>query len=194
MLQPLLFCLGPQLNTNTDCVVGKFGALVEMDSSASDLDPASLVDISNQLCQHIVGMNPQTVGQLDDCEPSQNKEEDLNQNQHEATPPSGEATPPSGEATPPDGEATPPGGEATPPDGEATPSDSENADTQQSREEERRLMCQEFLLDSTCTVGEILKSSKLEIKDFVRFECGEELPEDEQQWTHESVVSGTITL
>ena len=160
MLQPLLFCLGPQLNTNTDCVVGKFGALVEMDSSASDLDPASLVDISNQLCQHIVGMNPQTVGHLDDCEPSQNKEEDLNQNQHEATPPSGEATPPSGEAT---------------------PSDSENADTQQSREEERRLMCQEFLLDSTCTVGEILKSSKLEIKDFVRFECGEELPEDEQQ-------------
>ncbi|XP_041374512.1 elongation factor Ts, mitochondrial-like isoform X2 [Gigantopelta aegis] len=152
---------GPQLNTNTDCVVGKFGALVELDASACNLDPASLLEISNELCQHIVGMNPQTIGRIDECESRQNKAEEMTQNKSE------EMTQNKSEET-------------TQNENEETPLETKDEEKTKIKEEESRLVCQEFLLDSSCTVGDILKENNLVIKDFVRFECGEELPEDEQ--------------
>lgn len=44
-------------------------------------------------------------------------------------------------------------------------------------EDETVLLNQEFLLDPSLTVRDFLVQNSVEVVDFVRFECGEELPE-----------------
>ena len=46
-------------------------------------------------------------------------------------------------------------------------------------EEERQLLRQEFILESGLTVQKYLEQNAPNVVDFVRFECGEELPSDE---------------
>lgn len=45
-------------------------------------------------------------------------------------------------------------------------------------QEETRLLFQEYALDEDVTVKEILDENDLTVTDFVRFECGELLPEE----------------
>lgn len=48
------------------------------------------------------------------------------------------------------------------------------------KDSETCLIFQEFLLDPTVCVGELLHQNKIEILDFQRFECGEELTENDK--------------
>ena len=100
------------------CLMGKFGSLVTLNKLDGDINLShqELEDISRQLCQHVVGMNPKSMGYGE--EPKANKDD------------------------------------------------------------ERRLLLQEFLLDPTLTVHEFMNSKGVEMIDFVRFECGEADPEE----------------
>ena len=79
-------------------------------------EPLTIEQIGQQLSQHVVGMNPQSVG---------------------------------------------------------------SKDTKDAKEKETQMIHQEFLLDSDLTVGQFLKLNHVELKNFIRFKCGEPLPTDE---------------
>ncbi|XP_013083728.2 elongation factor Ts, mitochondrial-like [Biomphalaria glabrata] len=126
-------------------LLGKYGAIVEMRQAKTVDKPAlSLSDLGSHLCQHIVGMNPRTIGEYI---PREKKEEPV--------------------------EEKPLGDE-----------DEATSDTEGSSKvvevEDDRLLNQEFLLDTSMTVGELVSLNEVEILQFRRFACGEEL-EDEKQ-------------
>ncbi|XP_071101157.1 elongation factor Ts, mitochondrial-like [Haliotis cracherodii] len=130
---------GPDINTNSECKLGKFGSLLELQdlpvesedthdsSSSSDSDsdssseeeeaPLTREEACRQLGQHVVGMNPRRIGKEED-EPSK------------------------------------------------------------SKDEEDKLIFQEFLMNPSLSVKDMLKKNHLAVKEFVRFECGEDLGED----------------
>ena len=43
-------------------LLGKYGAIVEMVPPPADFSETSLSQLGRELCQHVVGMNPQSVG------------------------------------------------------------------------------------------------------------------------------------
>jgi translation elongation factor EF-Ts len=61
--------------------------------------------------------------------------------------------------------------------------DEPNADP----ESENVLIFQEFLLDTTLTVGNILQENESKVLDYVRFECGETPQEEEKKSLLEGV-------
>ena len=79
--------------------------------------PLNMAVVGQQLCQHIVGMNPKSLGNPD----AEDKDKDKN----------------------------------------------------------TQLLHQEFLMDSDVSVIQWLTENGIQVKDFVRFQCGEELPEDD---------------
>ena len=44
-------------------LLGKYGAVLELVPPPADFSEESLSELGRELCQHIVGMNPQTVGE-----------------------------------------------------------------------------------------------------------------------------------
>jgi len=103
--------------------MGKYGSLVLYEAIVSKMSSmsdgvVSLDELGRRLCQHVVGMNPQSIGSLQD---------------------------------------------------EALPGDPE---------EETRLIFQEYMLDTTLTVQEVLDQCGASVLDFVRFECGETLADE----------------
>jgi translation elongation factor EF-Ts len=48
----------------------------------------------------------------------------------------------------------------------------------ENKEEESQLIYQELLVDPEITVGEMLSENNVTVADFVRFEIGEEIPEE----------------
>jgi elongation factor Ts len=48
------------------------------------------------------------------------------------------------------------------------------------RDEESRMIHQEFLTDPSITVNDYLTEAKVKVTDFVRFECGETLQGDDK--------------
>ncbi|KAL5005652.1 hypothetical protein ScPMuIL_016810 [Solemya velum] len=120
LLATYIHSSGPDM-IKEGCSMGKFGAVVEVQQTSSESEEAmSLVESARQLCQHIVGMNPKTIGKPDD-EPLENKDE------------------------------------------------------------ETKLIFQEFLLDPDLTVQDFMRNNGVAVKDFLRYECGEELAEQKDQ-------------
>ena len=111
--------------------MGSYGALVSFnkvsvptsseEGSSEQLEPTEemsvMAVVGQQLCQHIVGMNPQSLGNPD----AEGEDKDVN----------------------------------------------------------TQLLHQEFLMDSDVSVNQWLVENGIQVKDFVRFQCGEELPEDD---------------
>ena len=120
-----------------NCHLGKFGAVVEFKQTKNGenqkLTPPSV--IGHQLCQHIVGMNPKSIGSSDE-KPNEN----VGMNPKSI--------------------------------GSSDEKPNEN------KEEESQLIYQELLVDPEITVGEMLSENNVTVTDFVRFEIGEELPEE----------------
>ncbi|XP_014467794.1 PREDICTED: elongation factor Ts, mitochondrial [Dinoponera quadriceps] len=100
---------------------GKYGALVAVKTKESDNI------LGTQLCQHIIGMDPQKIGNPQVDEPHNNMDE------------------------------------------------------------ETCMIYQEFLLDPSLSVQELLENAQTEVVDFARFEMGEELDEPTSEPTLESV-------
>lgn len=100
--------------------LGKFGALVALKSNATIID----AELRRNLCQHIVGMNPATVGAADVDKPAEVKDD------------------------------------------------------------ERCLIWQEYLLEPSVQVHEILAENGLEVVEFQRYECGEQLASEIEQAQH----------
>jgi len=103
--------------------MGKYGSLVVYEAVVSKMSSmsdgiVSLDELGRRLCQHVVGMNPQSIGSLED--------------------------------------EVPPG----------------------DPEQETRLIFQEYMLDTTLTVQEVLQQCGATVLDFVRLECGEPLADE----------------
>ena len=56
----------------------------------------------------------------------------------------------------------------------------EEVESKETSDEEGQLLRQEFILDSSLTVQKYLEANAPKVVDFVRFECGEVLPGDEE--------------
>lgn len=100
---------------------GRYGAIVAFRSAETNLD------LQKNLVQHIIGMDPNKVGEKGKDEPVENKDD------------------------------------------------------------EKCLIHQEYLLDPSATVGEILQENQLEVVDFQRFECGE--PSKNEAFAAEKLVN-----
>ena len=87
-------------------------------ASSMDEGTLSMDELGRRLCQHVVGMDPRSVGSARD--------------------------------------------DVAPGDPAA----------------ETRLIFQEYLLDTTLTVDDVLQQCGASVLDFVRFECGQSLPDD----------------
>jgi elongation factor Ts len=102
-------------------LLGKYGSLISYEVPGqpvtSDEGTVPVDELCRRLCQHIVGMNPRTIGEPGDESPS-------------------------------------------------------------NPEEETRLLYQEYMHDTSLTVNDVLQQTGVKVLDFVRFECGEVLPED----------------
>ncbi|GFO26717.1 elongation factor ts, mitochondrial [Plakobranchus ocellatus] len=116
-------------------MLGKYGAVLELVPSSLSQE-SSLQDLGRDLCQHIVGMNPQTVGEYS---PPLQIEHSSPSEQHDQ--------------------------------GYRSDSGSE-----EGGESQTQLLLQEFLLDSSMCVGEMLEArGGVGVARFKRFACGEEL-------------------
>ncbi|ODN00794.1 Elongation factor Ts, mitochondrial [Orchesella cincta] len=140
--------------------VGKFGAIVAYKStepSGKGISSGRMAEIGRQLCQHIVGMNPKEVGSLD------------------APPPKAVtlyATPPVVK-TETDTPAS--ASQEAPSEEKNNEEEFEYVAKSKSDVDETILVNQEFLLDPDLTVRDFLVQNSIEVVDFVRFECGEEV-------------------
>ena len=120
-------------------------------------EPLSPEDLGRQLCQHIVGMSPKSIGQPGEAQYVSPKVEE----------PAPAAVDESREED---------GGDS----GTPIPMRKVAAD------DESRLIYQEFLSDNTVTVQEVLQRHHAEVLDFVRFELGggtQEAEPSTSQWT-----------
>ncbi|XP_055355159.1 elongation factor Ts, mitochondrial-like [Paramacrobiotus metropolitanus] len=160
-----------------NCLLGRFGALVVYRQTPNpealdpQLTPTSLTDFGRQLCQHVVGMNPQSIGSLED-EPIQRPPPPPPQSS-----PAPPAAAPETAATAPEGGALQipvVGASATATEGQVPEGEQDDQPVTYDRiqEDETRLVHQEFLGDTSMTVGEALLQNGVEVLDFVRFECG----------------------
>ncbi|XP_050418733.1 elongation factor Ts, mitochondrial [Patella vulgata] len=70
---------GDEIEVSENCQLGKYGTIVEFERIENKDQTLYLVadpfHVKQQICQHIVGMNPKTVGTQDD-EPVSNKDEE----------------------------------------------------------------------------------------------------------------------
>lgn len=76
----ILFLLGLQSGQIRRCSVGKYGSLVLCDEDLSETLPTDrpvlLEELGRQLCMHVVGMNPQSIGVITD-NPSEDSENEV---------------------------------------------------------------------------------------------------------------------
>lgn len=106
----------PVAGKNKDAVqMGKFGAIVALQQQQQqiDSDATAVAEIQRNICQHIVGMNPQRIGNAEVDKPAESKDDEV------------------------------------------------------------CLIWQEYLLEPSMTVGELLAENNMNIVDFHRYECGE---------------------
>uniref|UniRef100_A0A0B7ADC3 Elongation factor Ts, mitochondrial n=1 Tax=Arion vulgaris TaxID=1028688 RepID=A0A0B7ADC3_9EUPU len=134
-------------------LLGKYGAIVELKQKHKvDKPIMALNELGSHICQHIVGMNPRAIGVY---VPKETKVPDK---EEEVT-----------SAVPKD-------------DAGYNSDDSSDVDKSPSPDiEEEKLLQQEYLLDTSMTVGEFLCINEVEVSHFVRYACGEELEGENEQ-------------
>lgn len=151
---------GPGPLSVDNCSMGKFSSMVVLTQTVSPDNQLSVEELGRQLCQHIVGMNPKSVGSLE-------KEEQSHAAAFGHVEQSDEA----------EQVAAAVGGGADVMSSMSSDDQSEIKET--PKDDESRLVFQEFLMDESLTVGELLRQNSAVVTDFVRFGCGEELEEEE---------------
>ncbi|KAL8585051.1 hypothetical protein ACOMHN_043687 [Nucella lapillus] len=142
LLSAYVHASGPEISTDPDCRLGKYGVVINLDSPTTPPpvreggEAIPLDELSHALGQHIVGMNPKLVGcwEVEESEGARSTEEEKGEEEKK----------------------------------------------EEEEKEEERLVYQEFLLDASQSVGELLKNNGVVVNTFYRFACGEELPQDEK--------------
>ena len=107
----------------------------------------TVTSMARQLCQHIIGMNPTSVGNLDDPSTWPVRNKDINDVEYKSE------------------------------KGEGVKEDEDWEHVGEAKGEEssrKELIHQAFLLDSDIVVRDLLLQSGMKIKSFIRFELGEE--------------------
>ncbi|XP_059178495.1 elongation factor Ts, mitochondrial-like [Physella acuta] len=143
----LISYVHPSASPIQDRVIsGKYGAIVELkQKNQTDKPLTSLKNLGTHLCQHVIGMNPKTIGEYVPRE-SKQKEPEVVQQAEE------------------------------PEKDEAATEDEESEVTKETPTvEEDRLLAQDYLLDTSMTVGELVAINNVEVLQFRRFACGEEI-------------------
>ncbi|XP_033728180.1 elongation factor Ts, mitochondrial-like [Pecten maximus] len=133
------------------CRMGKYAVLLDVSQDGSE-EVGPLKTVAKQLCQHILGLKPNTVGDFENDKPLADRDDQ-------------------------------PAEESDTSDDESDDSDDESDSDEEekiskSKEEETRLVFQEFLFDPEIVVGEYLKENRATVNKFVRIECGAELPSE----------------
>ncbi|RUS70950.1 hypothetical protein EGW08_021295 [Elysia chlorotica] len=132
-------------------LMGKYGSVLELVPPPADFSRESLSTLGRELCQHIVGMNPRTVGEYS---PSLKVKHSVSSLQGSSV------------------------DEAVDQGYHSESGSAEDGDQKSQTE----LLQQDFLLDSSMCVGELLESyGGPSVARFRRFACGEELEGDGEQ-------------
>ncbi|XP_005095058.1 elongation factor Ts, mitochondrial [Aplysia californica] len=135
-------------------LLGKYGAVVEMVQKQSEGKPVmTFSELGSHLCQHIVGMNPKTVGEYS---PSTDVE--------------------AGRSAKVDGGERDEGAKSI----EGENAEDEGSSRPAEEDEEDELLNQEFLLDSSMSVGELVCLNGVDVRGFIRYACGEELEAEKE--------------
>nr|CAD7577066.1 unnamed protein product [Timema californicum] len=148
----------PAAPIQTGTLLGKYGALVALreNSPETHIDKApgqlSTEQLGKQLCQHIVGMSPTKLEEVGVHESAANPDDELLVVTYRNEPHQSRRRMSPTKL-----------GEAGVHEPAANPDD------------EQCMIYQEYLLDPTITVAQLLADSGVSLIDFVRFECGEEL-------------------
>ena len=141
--------------------MGKFGSMVVLTRTKSPDNQLSAEELGRQLCQHIVGMNPKTIGSLEEEEQTHVAEVGHAEQFTEAEQVS---------------VAVGNGADIVSSSSETGDCDDE---VSTKSNDEARFVFQDFLMDESLTVGELLRQNSAEVTDFVRFGCGEVLEGEE---------------
>lgn len=125
-------------------------------------DSPILPEFNKSLCQHIIGMNPKIIGEMETIQES--VEETQNKLTEESTKEKVEDSSTSSSSS----------------DENSSSDESSSSDDENISEmfEETDLVKQKFISDPDKTVGEILNEASIQILDFVRFECGQQLDQE----------------
>ena len=102
--------------SNSSIQLGKYGAIVALHTTNDSVNN----EVIKNVCQHIVGMNPNKIGVIDVDKPAENKDDEM------------------------------------------------------------LLVFQEYLLDPSQTVGELLINHQIQVVNFHRYECGELVQEQDK--------------
>ena len=144
----------PSANMNADAsnvAYGRFGVILAY-SKDEDIgilpEGQTVATLARQLCQHIIGMNPSSIGNIDDSStwPKNNKQATVNEN-------------------------------LTSEKGEGVKQDEHWEHLGEAKHENsssNELIHQSFLLDNDLIVRDLLLQTGMRIKSFVRFELGEQ--------------------
>lgn len=156
--------------------MGKYGAVVEMHGTQTDGKPVmKLADFGSHLCQHIVGMNPKTLGKsFSESDVTEVKgESDVSEMKGES-----DVTEVKGKRK---GKGKGKKKKVNEGDDWRNLEPEDKHITKTVEIEENALLQQDFILDTTMKVGQLACLNGVEVKGFVRFGCGEEIAGEEGQ-------------
>ncbi|GAB6028241.1 hypothetical protein CHUAL_002428 [Chamberlinius hualienensis] len=139
----------PVTSESSDVTIsqGKYGAIVAFKVQKNEsVTNLTEKQCGKQLAQHVIGMNPKIVGSpYVQTSKAEISEEETIETSEKSH------------------------------DGDSEDFNSDVANDSSTKEDETRMLYQEFLSDSSMTVGDFAIQNGIEVLDFVRFECGENL-------------------
>ncbi|KAG8197544.1 hypothetical protein JTE90_007280 [Oedothorax gibbosus] len=163
----------PTLNGAT---LGKYGTILAYKNNNPEQEPEK--ELSLNLCHHIIGMNPSSIGELSEqdilnfTKKANSEVEETSETAQEIECSEKQETTVEDQNKPVENSE----------DAEDAVEGHETLNANVKDTEETRLLFQDFLLDSSVTVGETLYKTGVEIVEFERFECGEtQIDEVKQQ-------------
>lgn len=108
-------------------------------------------DVAEKICQHIIGMKPMSIGKLEDLNKELSEKDAAQKVQAKSSENAENLNEDADDHTP-----------------QARP----------SKDNEHRLLMQDFVFDPDTTVGELLQEHGMQITRFYRFECAQEMIEN----------------
>ncbi|XP_060080045.1 elongation factor Ts, mitochondrial-like [Ylistrum balloti] len=153
------------------CRMGKYAVLLDL-SQDSDVteDVTPLKTVAKELCQHILGLKPSTVGDFENDKPLDDSGDDKPLADADETSLSDKDNEHSDDSDSSDDES----------DDSDDEKEEEGKKSSKVKMQETRLVFQEFLFNPEVVVGEYLQDNKAIVNKFLFVECGQKLPSDSE--------------